>query len=280
MNYSTKVKGVEIKGGLIIKILSIVALLFTSLGYSEIFFHYVKKTYVRDGYNPYDKYYEVYEFAYKLPDLKDAILVIVFLIPYILLILYIFKFYKKRNATLMILVVFILISIKLLLCGIAGNSFLTEFVWDKKGLPKGVTTAREYEEFFVMLKHIAFISFLPGLICAFIGFKKKFLLVISMFICFAGNIVSLNDYSIYLKRHLDIYAYTNLSRIIGETLFIIVLFLFCTRNEIPSVGSIFNKNNEYKSSANELILLKEKLEQNIITEEEYQKQRKEIISKL
>ena len=68
--------------------------------------------------------------------------------------------------------------------------------------------------------------------------------------------------------------------ILGQISFYLSLFLFAINNRIPTIMIASPEREKKMSPEQSLQLLKDKLDFGMITEEEYQAQRAEIISKL
>ena len=88
----------------------------------------------------------------------------------------------------------------------------------------------------------------------------------------------------YIENSMYLYAFTSHLSIIGSTLLYISLLLFGVKNKIPSIIVLSPEKEraraEKMNPEQALKLLKDKLDFGMITEEEYQAQRAEIISKL
>ena len=72
----------------------------------------------------------------------------------------------------------------------------------------------------------------------------------------------------------------NIMGVISAATFNVALLLFGLKNRIPSILSPYPQKIEKMNPEQMLRLLKDKFDLGIITEEEYQAQRAEIISKL
>ena len=88
----------------------------------------------------------------------------------------------------------------------------------------------------------------------------------------------------YLEEGLYLYLFTWPICVLGTIAFYIALLLFALKNRIPAIISASpekeKKNAEKMNPEQALRVLKDKLDFGMITEEEYQAQRAEIISKL
>jgi hypothetical protein len=88
----------------------------------------------------------------------------------------------------------------------------------------------------------------------------------------------------YTEAHLYQYIFSSLLGIIGAITLYTALLLFGLKNRVPTIIKVSpekeKKHAERLSPEQSLRLLQEKLDLDMITEEEYQAQRAEIISKL
>ena len=186
--------------------------------------------------------------------------------PIILFNIYIFKLFKKPKARFVLLIVFVLyvaaIIVELFL--IRGLKFpfpifgysLTQFIYNII---------------------IVVVPFVLITISVLKGFNQKVLLVVGisilLFMVAVGFIKILGYYPIKIILY---WCGVNL----GTISFYIALLLFGLKNQIPAVISSKSKNINKFNPAQALKTLKNDFELGIITEEEYQAQRAEIISKL
>lgn len=107
-----------------------------------------------------------------------------------------------------------------------------------------------------------------------IGLVLQLLSVISIF----------NSMDWYIEDEMYLYLFTNPMGIIGTAALYIALLLFGLNNRIPALVSLSPEKERQKTEKmtpkQSLRFLKYKLDLGMITEEEYQAQRAEIISKL
>ena len=120
------------------------------------------------------------------------------------------------------------------------------------------------------------------------GFNKKVFLIIAMVVGLLVEALSIlnifNAIEWYLEEGLYLYLFTWHIGVLGTIAFYIALLLFALKNRIPAIISASpekeKKNAEKMNPEQALRVLKDKLDFGMITEEEYQAQRAEIISKL
>lgn len=231
-------KNKSLKCGLAIKILSIISLICTVLSCAG-------------------------KWIFPSPSFPALISSLLTITPVVLFVLYIFKFYNKAKATILVPIIFCLL-----------------FVEAFRG-PVGSGTA-----IIVLLNIVACIF---ALISSLIDFKKKIFIKIAISLCLLCNVLFLIVLLILLSQTMDFidipWLLSNFSYIlgfIGSSALYVALLIFASENNIPSVLS--PKNNEVSaedmSPEQALKLLQCKHDLNIITEEEYQAQRAKIISKL
>lgn len=239
-------------------ILSIVALIFRIIGSITYFVDY-----------EYIKYGE-YEMNIVFPPFVSLISLIIGLAPIVLFLVYTFKFHKDFKATICVPIVFGLIAfapiysiIEILIMG--------------------------YGFYFADLINLIFITapFVLATISALKGFSKKSFTIIafsiSLLLC-VHSIIRIYSNRYYLRSEPYIYLITSLCSILGTISFYTSLFLFAMNNRIPTIltpsPEYEKKNSEKMSPEQSLRLLKDKLDFGMISEEEYQAQRADIISKL
>lgn len=139
-----------------------------------------------------------------------------------------------------------------------------------------------------VLEGLAIIATVVAAILAFLGKANHKLFKYTLIVCFILIALNLLLFFIgYIPYFIERTLYFDLFAIpcyyIGEALFLVVLWLFVTKNELPrfAIKDGLPKNNPKEITPEmQLIALKDKLELGIINEEEYKAQRAEIISKL
>ncbi len=254
----------------LIKSLSIIALICTVLSCAGYFF-----------------YYPSYELAVRPSyfwDLEDILSFILGLAPVVLLVIYLFKFHSKLKATVLIPIIFSIF----VLCAIDDVLYLS--------LHMDISTV--YFTYYISFLPYGINCILPmaGLVCSILavisalkGFNKKIFIIISMsllllcetlisFEIFIYDIEALIEHSLYL------YILTTPLHSIGRISLYITLLLFGLKSKIPAILSVSPEKGKAKADKmnpeQALKNLKDKLDLGIITEEKYQAQRAEIISKL
>lgn len=250
---------VEFKLKTPIVILSIIALVFRIISSVTYFVNY-----------DYIEYGE-YEMNISFPSFLSLISLIIKLAPIVLFLVYTFKFHKDFKATICVPIVFGLIAFDPIY-SIIRNLIIG------------------YDFYFAYLISNLFIiaPFVLATISALKGFSKKSFTIIAFSIIFLDCVLSIigifSDIGYYLRSELYIYLITSLCSILGTISFYISLFLFVMNNRIPAILTPSpeheKKNLEKMSPEQSLRLLKDKLDFGMISEEEYQAQRADIISKL
>lgn len=237
MDYSA-VKNKSLKCNALIKLLSILALLSTSIYFLGVYS------------------FDIYGTGYFTSVLKLSSVFLFFI--------YIFIFYKKMKAINLVPIIFSLIALNILINIISNitNYYYTNFV----------------------IRIIAFVFCVLTVISLLMGFNKKAFIVIAMVACIFVNARWLIGLCDLLNYDVGEWWIFNFTECIGETLLYVALLLFGLNNKIPAFlllapekeKSRFKKMN----STQALKFLKEKFEFGLISEEEYQAQRTEIIGKL
>ena len=234
-------KNKSLKCGLAIKILSIISLICTVLSCAG-------------------------KWIFPSPSFPTLISSLLTITPVVLFVLYIFKFYNKAKATILVPIIF-------------GSLIFEAF----RG-PVGSGTA-----IIVLLNIVACIF---ALISSLIGFKKKIFIKIAISLCLLFkvlllivSVLSLIRYFKIMDTIYDSWLLSDFSYIlgfIGSSALYVALLIFASKNNIPSILSPTNNevSAEDMSPEQALKLLQCKHDLNIITEEEYQAQRAKIISKL
>lgn len=215
--------------------------------------------------------YGEYEMNIAFPSFVSLISLIIALAPIVLFLIYVLKFHESFKATIFVPIVFGLIAFSpiynMIKNLIMGYGFY---------LSQLIATLLIVVPFV-----LATISALKGLS------KKSFTItafVVTLLICASSVIAMFLSTGHYLRNEQYIYLITSLCNVLGTILFYISLFLFAMNNRIPAILAPSpeqeKKNVEKMSPEQSLRYLKERLDLGMITEEEYQAQRAEIISKL
>lgn len=177
----------------------------------------------------------------------------------VLLLLYVVKFHKKFNATILVPIVFGLLAIYPL--------------FDIRSIS-------------MLFFHVPFIMvpFVFATINALEGLTNKIILRIAIavgiiveFIYLATFIIDIIRIDISRYEGYIVYIIGYFCGITGRIVLYLALLLFGLTNRIPSIIPV---SPEKMNPEKELRILKDKLDSGMITEEEYQIQRAKIISKL
>lgn len=240
--------------------LSLIAIVFAVLN-SLVYFVYYGEGYW-DG-----RYHSGIQF--RTPSTISLIYVILSIAPKVLLPIYASFFFEKRKATFMVPVMFGSIAAAALLSLV--NGFMVSYGLNFYNL---------------VINFVTMITFTLATVSAFKGLSNKVFIIIPTVLGLACSVVSMISvyYSIgfHLENELYVFILTGIAGIIASVTFNIALLLFGVRNKIPIILSkSFEKiDMELMSPEQALRLLQDKLDRGTITEEEYQSQRAEIISKL
>lgn len=245
-----------LNGGKTIKCLSIIALVCIALNICITFFSQL------DGTSPLDG-----TFSSIFPHLLIVIFYsILYLILYLLLLLYIFKFHAKRKASVLVPTIFVALAIQSLLWTFYYATGISE-----------------------LLNIIAFVACIPAIKSALNGLYKKRPLVVALvaYLLFgAMNLIYSLEFPVYLllSGHIEGlinplgFGPTSTIFSLGSCLFYIALLVFCLKNTIPVI--VRPKLDKNATPEQQLQALKAQRENDLITEEEYQSLRAEVISKL
>lgn len=223
----------------------------------------------------YFLYYYNYELTFRFPTILNLLSLTFTIAPVVLLFLYVFKFHKEPNSTIFIPICFGCMAVAYLLYCI--HDFISENMHDDV-------------KFFVIIFDLIFmIAYVLGTINALKGLSNKAFIIIPIvagFIMSAVNLINLFSFyfELYIERGYTLYLFTDPAGIIASVTFHIALLLFCLKNTIPAIipesPKKANINVEQLTPEQSLIILKNKLDLGVITQEEYQRQRAEIIDKL
>lgn len=245
-----------------IVLLSIVSLVFTALSCITYFVNYHWE------YNDGNSYYEM---EVGFPSVFELISLLLSVAPYILFVLYILKFHKEFKATILVPITLGLIAFNYLFYYIESAIF-------------------GYDIYFrdLIFDIVIIVAFGLATFGALKGFNKKVFLIIAMVVGLLVEVLSIlnifNAIEWYLEDGLYLYLFTWTIGVLGTIAFYIAILLFALKNRIPAIISTLpekeKKNAEKMNPEQALRVLKDKLDFGMITEEEYQAQRAEIISKL
>lgn len=225
------------------------------------------------------------EFSFYFPHIFSLISLLLNIAPYVLLVLYLKKFQNELKATIIVPIIFGLLGL-LKMSGFLVTANLLFGI----GIPP-ITYKYNfiYGGILTFIIDIAFIiSCVLSTISALRGLKNKLPVLISTSIGVIGGLILLiSEFSVigdYVGTGEYITLIGTFADLISSILLYVALGFFGIKYKIPAILTISPEKEESKSGnmspEQALRILKEKLELEMITEEEYQVQRAEIISKL
>ncbi len=247
--------------GKIITILSILSLVLTVIGQ----FRYYILPLLDIG--------NVYRYVFHFPEIGILIISVINIVPSVLFFIYILTFYKKNKTAIIVPIIF----------GVLATTPLLWHIYNY--IDYGIFP--RFDMYF-LLDLLCAITFVLAIIDALQGFNEKVFTIIAIVV---GLIPSIRDFISYFK---DISWYIETIEqgyilfipaiLLGSIALYIALLLFCLGNRIPHLIPIsaekLKKKLEKKTPEQGLKYLRENFELGLITEEEYQVQRGDIISKL
>lgn len=220
-------------------------------------------------------YYDVvggnsyYELAFYFPSIIDILLLLLNLATCVLLLLYIMKFHGQYKGTVLYPIV----------CGLIVGYYLLSTIWN---------VVRGYGLYWpdILISLAIIVAFTLLTINATKGLNKKVYTIVATSIGLVLQLLYVisifNSMDWYIKNEMYLFSY--LMDIIGTAALYIALLLFGLNNRIPALVSLLPEKERQKTEKmtpeQSLWFLKDKLDLGMITEEEYQAQRAEIISKL
>lgn len=252
MDHLAVKKNKSLKCGSAIKILSVIALVCTALSCIAYFFYYCSSQTINGE--------RFSELTFRFPDFLSFISLLLAITPAILFVLYIFKFYNKSKATILVPIIFGLFAL--------GMSFeiLDTIIFDHKmtleisdtdmflyKMPFDITVGFLVDCFFgfgayyhgipLIIKLLVTAACILAIISALKGFNKKGFIIIAMSVCLLYEAVSLIRFlSVTIQHRIEysryLYLFTSPMRIVGSSLLYIALLLFGLKNKIPSVISL------------------------------------------
>lgn len=252
-------------------LLSILSLGFTILGQ---IWRFIAPVSLWDGYN------------FRSPVVAELIFVVLDIAPCVLLAIYVLKSYKEFKTTKLIPIILGIEAVcKLYIFLIGVNAHPVDLIF----VLYGVYSINLFTSSVLYISNILiFITFSLATIEALKKSSKKVFLIVATI---AGLITEFG-YLIHYSKDIFWFArgsspYYILPSILGATsvlgaiTFYVALLLLVAGNRVPSIIPIFSEKKMKKMSPEQkLKYLKNKFERGLITEEEYQAQRTEIISKL
>ena len=170
----------SLKCGAAIKLLSIIALVCTVLSCISYFFYYDSEKINGEW---------VYELTFRFPYFTKLFYLLVSIAPFILFVIYIFRFYNELKATVLIPIIFGLLPISFF-----GNSI-------------GYGWANLLQMICLLLSQIVCllipVACVLAVISALKGFNKKLFVIIPMSLCLLHNLLSIIRFFQYLDCYID-----------------------------------------------------------------------------
>ena len=268
-------KTVPLKAGWAIKILAILGLLFIAIYCSIYQYH--------DG-----------NFIFLLHfNFRQMFFNLIHLIPGILFIVYIFKAYKNLRASILMPIVFGLIVVQQIYDIVMwfDNIFFIEERCFMYTYDAYMEYASAYENFWYLVYSVSFwancivtICFILAIICALKGFNNKYLIIILLSLSLLCLVFDMSGARNYMRFFGVSFCFFNVfSYYIGQILLCVAFLLFGAKNRIKPILKPKKAENikiNTQNTGKALKELKNMLDFGMITEEEYQAQRAEIIKKL
>lgn len=224
----------------------------------------------------------VFPFILYIPSFESVILDILFLLPFVLLVLYLLKFLKHLNATTIISI----ISASLVLPGIAFfimyPDYWSEMWYIAFNHMNGFKAIIYLLSTEVTRKFLSIVLFVIMTIGSIKRISIKPLITIPLISFVLITLTSIKNIRTQLHENMvsshNYFLYSALQDIINIICTILLCFVLIWLCE-----KIYNRSkpeNMHVSLEEELTKLKEERELNIISKEEYDEKRKEMISKL
>lgn len=216
--------------------------------------------------------------VFRLPSLLDTLFLLIALASYVLLVLSVLRFHGKPYTSILYTVIY--------------ASFILSGAWDLGNfiylnvIQFGQSLLGYYILRELIFTLIPIASFAVALIGALKGFSNKVLVIVPFVFIFLFDLYSIISMflNIITNNH-SILLYYNCPALvmrIAKSLLHIALFLFALLNKLPPLlrGKEADRITRNLPPEQALALLQEKFELGILTEEEYKRQRAEIIDKL
>ena len=244
----------------ILGFISLICTVFSCITYF-LYYHY---NYVKGG-NSY------YELAFDFPSIIGILFLLLDLAPCVLLLLYIMKFHGQYKGTVLYPIV----------CGLIAGYPLLSTIWN-------VVCGYSLNYLDILISLAIIVPFTLLTINATKGLNKKVYTIVATSIGLVLQLLSvisiINAMVWYIEEEMYLYLFTNPMGIIGTAALYIALLLFGLNNRIPALVSLSPEKERQKTEKmtpeQSLRFLKDKLDLGMITEEEYQAQRADIIRKL
>lgn len=219
----------------------------------------------------YFAFYSNDELTFEFPSLLSLISFAMYFAPKVLLILYVVKFFREFKATIIVPIIFACIAASPLLSFI--NTFILGYGLDGINL---------------IINLITMVTFTLATISALKGLSNKVFIIVPTALGLALSALYLISlfptFEFYARNGFTLYLFTEPMSIIASITFYVALLLLGLKNRIPAILAVSpekeKKNAEKMSPEQALRLLNDKLELGMITKEEYQSQRAEIINNL
>lgn len=199
--------------------------------------------------------YRLEEFIVQFPSALNLLYSVLSLAPKFLLLVFCFKFFNKPNATIIVAIIL-----------------------------ETIISLTTYNDSIFSL--VIAVTFMITTIGVLRGLSNKFI-IIPVVLGLTYNLYCLANLFIYFGMHDEYLLYRlvkRLATIIASISFYIALLLLGLKNRIPAIlfasSSKQKRNEECVNSEQALRSLKDRLDLGMISEEEYQSRRAEIISKL
>ena len=248
-----------------IKLFSLIALVCTALSCITYFVTW-SRVYVNGEY--------IYEYIIYFPSLFQILYLLAEIVPSILLVLYIVKFHKEFKAKIFMPIIF--------------GTFVFQglLIIVERGVYNYSSGIILYDMISYIIYLAQIITFSLATISALKGFPKKLFPIIATSVGLISEAYFLlyffEDIPWYLENSLFLYLFTRPMEFVGFVSLFIALLLFVRNNKIlPVIKTSPEKKNAEKTNPEQALrLLKDKLDLGIITQEEYQTQRADIIENL
>ena len=250
-----------------------------ALYFSLIQFAYLFLRDYNNNNSNYGKWKVVFDFPTSLLDLLWMLIYIIPCIPCILLAAYVLFLYKNPKSSVILSTVFFLIAFEPVYEYIVNAIYSLLFGYRMPGI---------FSRDFILFYFPLMLSFTFTGISTLKGLRRKFIPMTAITIGFIYVInwfvyqTSFIEYCIKKEQYL--YITSELSIPLGTFLLLVALLLFVLRNRVVPIFTHQHKKQLKKISKmtpeHALKALKENFELGIISEEEYQNRRTEILEKL
>lgn len=221
--------------------------------------------------------YIIFGFLYKgTLGFANILSILLSVSPVAILLLYIFKYYRNHKASVMIPIVFGIIALQTIFDVIPGlRYFKFMYRWS-------------ISKILVLLNLVFLVFLIVATVSALYGLRKKVFVAMAMSIGLISEVLLIVPDLLLVKKLFKNPFTTEIFSVIDiSSLFLIIskmamytaILLFGLKNSIPNIFLSFGKNQK-NTPEQELQVLSDKLEFGIITKEEYQTQRAEIINRL